>query len=386
MTLPPLLETLFRACETAGASDIHLSANQPPWFRIQGRLAPASSNDPTANSSLVTRHSSLLSEADIHLLATTLASLTLPPGTPPDAIAARLATPHAIDGACSSASGTRYRFNVFRDSAHPAIAFRRLDDAFRPLADLGLPPRLATLCDAPDGLVIVTGPTGSGKSTTLATLIDQINRTRPGHIVTIEDPIEYLHRPRACLVRQRQIGRDAATFHAALVEALRQDPDVILVGEIREIETIRTAITAAETGHLVFTTLHAGDCAGAIERLVAVFPSDEQDAIRRQLSMVLRGILAQHLLPCTTGPARVPACELLLSTPAVANIIATGRTNQLPSVLETNSAQGMFSLDQSLATLVATGKVPLSAALALSRNPDALSKRLAAIPREVPHA
>lgn len=327
-----------------------------------------------------------LTEAEVESIALFLAALTLPPGAHPDTVLARLSDRGAIDGACSSPSGARYRFNVFREAARCAVALRRLDDTFRSLADLGLPPRLATLCDCPDGLVIVTGPTGSGKSTTLATLIDQINRTRPGHIVTIEDPIEYLHPSRRCLVHQRQIGRDAATFHAALVEALRQDPDVILVGEIREIETIRTAITAAETGHLVFTTLHAGDCAGAIERLVAVFPSDEQDAIRRQLSMVLRGILAQHLLPCTRGPARIPACELLLGTPAVANIIATGRTNQLPSLLETNSAHGMFTLDQSLANLVASGRIPLSSALALSRNPDSLSKRLAAIPREVPHA
>ena len=169
-------------------------------------------------------------------------------------------------------------------------------------------------------------------------------------------------------------------FNSALVEALRQDPDVILVGEIRELETIRTAITAAETGHLVFTTLHAGDCAGAVERIVSVFPADEQDGIRHQLAMVLRGIFAQHLLPTADGTGRVPACELLVATPAVANLVATGRGNQLHSAIETGAAQGMFTLDQSLAGLVSAGKVAPSSAFGLCRSPESLSKRLARNP------
>ncbi len=360
-----MLDSLFGECEALGASDIHLAAGQPAWMRVRGRLA--------------VRGGRPLSAEEIESLSVALGAMTLPPadsGGVRERVLALLAEKGAIDGACSSPSGARYRFNVFREGGRCAAALRRLDDVFHSLAELGLPERLGDFCDCRDGLVVVTGPTGSGKSTTLATLIDRINRTRGGHIITIEDPVEYLHQSRAGLVHQRQIGRDAPDFNTALVEALRQDPDVILVGEIREIETIRTAITAAETGHLVFTTLHAGDCAGAVERLVSVFPADEQDGIRHQLAMVLRGIFAQHLLPTADGSGRVPACELLVSTTAVANIVATGRSNQLQSSIETGSAQGMFPLDQSLANLVASGKVTLTSAMGLCHNPERLAKRL----------
>ena len=365
-TAHAFLERIFARCESLGASDVHLAAGQPPWLRVRGRLSP----DPGP----------VLGAAEMDAAAAALGATTLPPGAAPaearGALLARLAERGAIDGACSSASGARYRFNLFREGGRTAAALRRLDEGFRTLAELGLPETLGSFCDCRDGLVVVTGPTGSGKSTTLATLLDRVNRTRAGHIVTIEDPVEYLHAPRRCLVSQRQVGRDAPGFHEALVEALRQDPDVVLVGEIRELETIRTAITAAETGHLVFTTLHAGDCAGAVERLVSVFPAGEQDGIRHQLAMVLRGIFAQHLLPTADGAGRVPACELMVATPAVANLVATGRSNQLYSALETGSAQGMFTLEQSLAALVAAGRVASAAAEALSRAPEALRKRL----------
>ena len=228
-----------------------------------------------------------------------------------------------------------------------------------------------------ESLVIITGPTGSGKSTTLATLLNQINLSRDGHIITLEDPIEYVHESRRCLVNQRQIGRDATSFHAALVEAMRQDPDVILVGEIRDLNTIRTAITAAETGHLVFTTLHAGDCAGAVERLVSVFPADEQDGIRHQLAMVLRGIFAQHLVPAASGNRRVPVCELMVTTAAVANLIATGRSKQLYSAIELGQPQGMMTTDQCLSVLLQKGRISKQVALLLAHNPNALNGHLA---------
>ena len=360
-----LIDALFAQCEERGASDIHLAVGLPPWLRVQGEL----SRMPLPE----------IDAATVDSLAVALGVWTLPPGAGDvrQAVMARLAERGAIDGACSSRRGARYRFNLFRDGAGTAIALRRLDDDFRPLEALGLPAKLGDFCACRDGLFIVTGPTGSGKSTTLATLVDRINRERSGHIVTIEDPVEYLHKSRGCLVNQRQVGRDATSFNAALVESLRQDPDVILVGEIREVETIRTAITAAETGHLVFTTLHAGDCAGAIERIVSVFPADEQDGIRHQLAMVLRGIFAQHLLPLKSGAGRVPAYELLVSTPAVANLVATGRSNQIYSAMETGKGLGMCTLDQCLARLVAAGKIPVETALGMTRAPEALSKRFA---------
>jgi twitching motility protein PilT len=266
-----------------------------------------------------------------------------------------------------------------------AIALRRLEDRFRSLAELGMPESLYELCDLPDGLVVVCGPTGAGKSTTLASLIDRINRTRRCHIVTIEDPIEYLHAPLRSLVNQRQVGTDAATFNDALVASLRQDPDVILVGEIRDLATVRTAITAAETGHLVLTTVHAGDCVGAIERLVSVFPADEQAGIRRQIAMVLRTIIAQHLL-IADGSAgqksdaankrdRVAASEVLMVNAAVGNLIATAKGSQIYSTMETGSAQGMQTLEQDLARLLVANVISENTAFTLARNPAIVRDR-----------
>ena len=349
--LPPLLASLFERCEALGASDIHLGAGEAPRLRIQGVLAPADGFAPTSDE-----------EADA--LAAALVRTTMPPGADAASAAlAKLVAAGAVDGSVSSAAGHRYRFNAFRAGGRSAVALRRLEDRFQTLEELGLPARLADFTQCPHGLVVVTGPTGSGKSTTLATLIDRINRTRDGHIVTIEDPVEYIHTSQRCLVQQRQVGRDAASFNDALVESLRQDPDVILVGEVRELATIRTAITAAETGHLVFTTLHAGDCVGAIERIVSVFPAGEQDSIRRQLSLVLRGIFAQRLLPPASPGARRVACgELLFSTPAVANLIATGRSQQIYSAIELGAGMGMQTLAQSLTDLVRRGLIDERAA------------------------
>ncbi len=364
MAMSELLAKLFAQCEATKASDVHLAHGEIPRFRMQGQLVP----HPAFTA---------LNAEEVDSLAMELGLETLPVGCADgtERVRTTLLREGALDGAITSPGGSRYRFNLYRDNAATAVALRRLDDTFRSLEALGLPPQLANFCSCLDGLVIVTGPTGSGKSTTLATLIDQINRTRQGHIITIEDPIEYRHPSQRCLVNQRQVGRDAKSFNAALVEALRQDPDVILVGEMRDLGTIRTAITAAETGHLVFATLHAGDCAGAVERLVSVFPAEEQEGLRHQLALVLRGIFAQHLVPAVTG-GRVPACELLINTTAVANLIATGRSAQLYSVLETGTKQGMLALDQSLAALVASGRLSEEAALALARTPEAVRRRV----------
>ena len=364
MSFSPILETLLAMCEETDASDLHLSVGLAPRFRIRGALVEYGDFRP-------------FDVKTVDSIAMEIGLLTLPVGSPEGTERDRLTLlkDGAIDGALTAPSGTRFRFNVYRAHDLHAVALRRLDQHFRTFEELGLPPRLADFCDERDGLVIVTGPTGSGKSTTLATMIDRINHGRDGHVVTIEDPIEFMHKSDRCIVNQRQVGRDTRSFNDALVEAMRQDPDVILVGEIRDLATIRTALRAAETGHLVLTTLHAGDCAGAIERLVSVFPADEQNSARHQLALVLRGIFAQHLLPSPDGKRR-PVCELLVNTAACANLIATGRTAQIYSIIETGGKAGMRTLDQSLAELLAAKQIDARTALALSRNPDSLKGRL----------
>lgn len=368
MSMNSLLETLFALCGEYGASDLHLSAGEKPRFRVRGALTALGDFRP-------------FDERTVDEITMELGLTTLPIGCPDGTERVRLTLlkEGSIDGAVTSPDGIRYRFNLFRHSGRHAIALRRLDAEHRTFEQLGLPRRIEGFCDEPDGLFVVTGPTGSGKSTTLAAMIDRIDSTRDAHIITIEDPIEYIYPSGRCLVQQRQVGRDTTSFNSALVEAMRQDPDVILVGEIRDLETIRTALRAAETGHLVLTTLHAGDCAGAVERLVSVFPADEQESARRQLALVLRGIFAQHLLPSPDRTMRHPACELLVNTSATANLIANGRTAQLYSMIETSGRLGMRTLDQSLAELLSARLVDERAAMALSKNPDMLLGRINAV-------
>jgi twitching motility protein PilT len=373
------LNALLAECVALNASDIHLVSGVPPHFRQHGELRPA-----TGRAALSAEHTTLLARA-LKAAATT-------GKMDGESLDAALAQRGSMDGAMSSPEGVRFRFNIFRRQSEISIALRRLEDRFRTLAELGMPESLYNLCDLRDGLVVISGPTGAGKSTTLATLLDRINQTRSGHIITIEDPIEYLHAPVRCVVNQRQVGLDAPSFNGALVDAMRQDPDVILVGEIRDLDTIRTGIIAAETGHLVFTTLHAGDCVGAVERLVAVFPSDEQEGIRRQLSLVLRAIVAQHLLVAVKPDERhvaesmpcVAASEILMVTPAVANLIATGKSAQIYSAMETGTSLGMQTLEQDLARLWNAGRITEAAAMALARNPSVVRDRAALARRPAP--
>ncbi len=349
-----VITRLLAECVRLDGSDAHLSPGLAPHVRIHGELAPMEGWE-TCDAARILR---ICEE----LLGRPFPEM--PKGS--------------LDGAVTSPEGVRFRFNIFLRQNQPALALRRLEDRFRPLSELGLPDSLLNLADARDGLVVVSGPTGAGKSTTLATLLDHVNRSRSGHIITIEDPIEYLHRPVRCVVNQRQVGMDAPTFNDALVASLRQDPDVVLVGEIRDLDTIRTAITAAETGHLVFTTLHAGDCVGSIERLVSVFPADEQDGIRRQLSLVLRGVVAQRLLPALSSEGsvrRVASSEILINTPAVANLIATGKSAQIYSAMETGTASGMQTLEQDLARLWVAGRIDGQTAAAMARNPAVMRER-----------
>lgn len=368
--MSPILECLLSLCEEYGASDIHLTAGFAPRFRLRGSLVVKGDFSP-------------FDVKAVDAIVMELGLFTLPLGSPDGTEKVRmlLMKEGSIDGALTSPSGARYRFNIYRESGRHAVALRRLDSTFRSYSELGLPERVSGFCKERDGLVVVTGPTGSGKTTTLATMINSINKSRPGHIITIEDPVEFEHVSEMCFVNQRQIGRDAVSFNSALVESLRQDPDVILVGEMRDLDTVRTALRAAETGHLVFATLHAGDCAGAVERLISIFPADEQNSARRQLALVLRGICAQHLLPSPDGKSRSPACEILVNTSASANLIATGRSAQLYSVIETGTPYGMRTLDSSLVELFAAGKISERNALAISKNPEILKGRLNAIGR-----
>lgn len=360
------LETLLDRCLDLGASDLHLASDAPPYFRVQGVLKSDES-------------SPSIPESQLERWAREITGQISGPVVRESG---------SYDGALTSKRGVRFRINIYKVRGQTHLALRRLDDRFRPLSELGLPESLNQLCLQPYGLVVIAGPTGSGKTTTLATLLDHINQTRRCHLITIEDPVEYVHQSNFALVNQRQLGLDTPSFNDALVAAMRQDPDVILVGEIRDLTTIRTAITAAETGHLVFTTVHAGDCVGAIERMVSVFPAGEQDGIRRQLALVLRAVVAQHLV-VADGPGRktrskdeeepkgrrVLAAEILMASQAVANLIATGKSNQIYSAMESGTQQGMQTMEHSLATLYLRGDISEQTVNALARKPAQVFER-----------
>ena len=252
--------------------------------------------------------------------------------------------------------------NVFYQQGRAAATLRLLNDSIPTLEELALPPVLTKLADEPRGLILVTGPTGSGKSTTLAAMIDHINKTRSDHIITIEDPIEYVYQGRCSLIHQREVGADARSFASALRSALREDPDVILVGEMRDYETISAAVTAAETGHLVMSTLHTIGAAQTIDRIIDVCPAGAQNQIRGQLAAVLRGVITQQLLPLAGGRGRCAATEILVGTDAVANLIREGKCYQIPSILQSGAALGMHSLNADLARLVSTGRITREAA------------------------
>jgi twitching motility protein PilT len=265
---------------------------------------------------------------------------------------------------------SRFRVNAFRQRGSAAIAIRVVNERIATLDELGHPDILKTLARMPRGLVLVTGPTGSGKSTTLAAMIDLVNNERACHVLTLEDPIEYLHKHKKCIVNQREIHADSKSFANALRAALREDPDVILVGEMRDVETIGIAVTAAETGHLVFATLHTCDAAQTIDRIIDVFPPHQQQQIRIQLSLTLQGIVSQQLLPRLDGSGRIVAHEVLMVTPAVRNLIREGKTHQIASVIQTGARFGMQAMDFSLRDLFRRGIISYEDALERSMNPE----------------
>jgi len=269
----------------------------------------------------------------------------------------RLESELELDCAHALPGKARFRLNVYFQRDAIGAAFRLIPQEIKPLEELGIPPRVADMARLPRGFVLVTGPTGSGKSTTLASLVDLANRDRADHIMTVEDPIEFLHQHKRCLVNQREVGEDTKSFASALKHVLRQDPDIILVGELRDLETISIALTAAETGHLVFATLHTQDAPQTVERVVEVFPTNQQEQVRVMLAGALQGVVCQQLLPTADGKGRVAACEVMVATPAIRNLIRDGKTYQIYSAMQAGGRFGMQTMDQSLATLVERGYV-----------------------------
>ena len=344
------IDDLLRRAHELEASDLHVTPGTEPVVRVRGKLQRLDEFEKLTPD--VTREL-------VYRILSTHQQKTLE-------------TKRNVDLAYSLPGVARFRVNAFFQRQAIGAAFRMIPSEIKSLDELGLPAQLADLAAKPRGLVLVTGPTGSGKSTTLAAMLDMINRSRSEHILTIEDPIEFLHWHRNCVVNQREIGGDATTFAEALRAALRQDPDVILVGEMRDLETIGTALTAAETGHLVFATLHTQSAPQTIDRVIDVFPAEQQDQVRVQLSGTLQGVVTQTLVPTADGRGRVAALEILIPDDAVRNLIRQGKIEQIYSGMQTGTASGMQTMEQSLASLVLRHVITREEALNRSSRPEML--------------
>jgi twitching motility protein PilT len=344
------IDDLLEQMVDRGASDVHITVDSPPAFRVRGQLVRADAYEPlTADDTRPLMYRILSSEQQKQF-----------------ELNRQLDFAYAIPGLA------RFRVNVFYQRGAVAAALRMIPHEIKTLEELGLPPSLHALSENANGLVLVTGPTGSGKSSTHAPINDEINRNRSEHIVTVEDPIEFVHRHKRCIVNQREIGPDTLSFADALRGALRQDPDVILVGEMRDLETISTALTAAETGHLVFATLHTQSAPSTIDRIIDVFPAEQQDQVRIMLANSLQGVITQTLLPTADGSGRVAALEILLPDDAVRNLIRQAKVEQVYSIMQTNVTRGMQTMEQALAELVLRRVVDLDVALARSSRPEQL--------------
>ena len=348
---PLSIDDLLEQVVVRGASDLHVAVGAEPVVRVNGRLQRL-------------QEFPRLSPEDTQRMLYRILSTEQQK---------QFEIKRQIDISYSIPGLARFRVNVYVQRASLGAAFRLIPAELKTLEDLGLPSILRDFATKPRGLVLVTGPTGSGKSTTLAAVIDEINRTRDDHIMTIEDPIEFLHRHKRCIVNQREIGPDAVSFAEALRGALRQDPDVILLGEMRDLETIATALTAAETGHLVFATLHTQDAPSTVDRLIDVFPAAQQEQVRVQIAGTLQGIVTQTLLPTADGLGRVAALEVLLPDDAVRNLIRQAKVEQIYSVMQTNTSRGMQTLEQALVDLVLRGKITKETALGRSSRPNELT-------------
>ncbi|MGH2404227.1 MAG: type IV pilus twitching motility protein PilT [bacterium] len=331
-----------------GASDLHLTAGAPPTLRINGKM--------------VRLDAGVLTREDLHTMVYDILT---------DEQKARFEATHDLDFSLELMNVGRFRVNAFVQRRGEGMVMRLIPSKTLSLDDLGMPPVLKDLAMKDRGLVLVTGPTGSGKSTTLAAMVDHINRSREDHVITIEDPIEFVHEPKKCNVNQREVGPHTESFSAALRSALREDPDIILVGEMRDLETIAQAITAAETGHLVLSTLHTNNAAQTISRVVDVFPTHQQEQVRIQLADALLGVVAQTLIPSLDGKGRVAAVEVMVATPAIRNMIRENKTHQLSSAIQTGARDGMQSLDQHLKTLVKQRRISTDEAVKRAVERDA---------------
>jgi twitching motility protein PilT len=329
-----LPEALITMLEMRG-SDLHLTAGAPPTVRVDGSLRPIPDTEELTPETIMRIMYSIVTQQQRERFEETL----------------------ELDFSYALPEVARFRVNLYKQRDSLGAAFRVIPFEIKSLESLGMPPAMGNFAQLPRGFVLVTGPTGSGKSTTLAALVDLANRTRNEHIMTVEDPIEFLHQHKSCLVNQREVGEDTYSFANALKHVLRQDPDIILVGEMRDLETIQVALTAAETGHLVFATLHTQDAAQTIDRVIDVFPPSQQQQIRQQLAGTLQGIVCQTLCKTADGRGRVAATEVLMATPAIRNLIREGKTHQIYSALQAGAQHGMHTLDQNLAELVKSGRI-----------------------------
>jgi twitching motility protein PilT len=347
------MSELFLLMHERGASDLHLSVAAPPTLRIDGELVPTPFDKLTPE----------VSQALVYSLLT-------------DAQRQRFEATNELDLAFGLKGIGRLRMNIYRQKGAVGAAIRAIPNSFKTFEELGIPSVVYDLVKVPKGLLLVTGPTGSGKSTTLASMIDHINETRNGHIVTVEDPIEYVHAHKKCIINQREVGADTESFAAALKFVLRQDPDVILIGELRDLETISAALTIAETGHLVLATLHTNDCAQTINRIIDVFPQHQIEQVRVQLSFVLQAVMAQQLLVHASGQGRVMAAEILIATPALRNVIREQKVEQIPLAIQTGGKLGMQTMNQSLADLYRQKRITYQEAMQHSLDPEDLKRLL----------
>ena len=340
------IDSLLRTTVKLGGSDLHLTAGIAPCVRVNGSLIPLDDHPMLTHADTAALLGSILNKDQW----------------------ARFEQTHELDTSYSIENVSRFRVNVYQQRGSVGGVLRTIPHMIRNLAELGLPADIDRMAHLPRGLVLVTGPTGSGKSTTLASLLDVANKTRSAHIMTIEDPIEYLHKHQRSVVNQREVGQDTSDFSTALRHVLRQDPDIILVGELRDLETTAVAITAAETGHLVLATLHTQSAAQTIDRLIDIFPAHQQQQIRAQLANCLQGVVAQALAPTRDGNGRTIVCEVMVVTPAIRNLIREGKVHQIPTFLQSSAHLGMMSFDQHLAQRLRERLISEATALELAHD------------------